>query len=443
VAFLRKRVGIVADDITGANDIGLMFAKNGYATAVIPFDDQLDSDIFSGLDVVILDTDSRFDTVTEAADKVRRATALLVRTGFDLYHNKTCSVFRGNIGAELDAMQDVLGVKCSMVVLGFPKNGRTTLHGIHYLNGVPIDHSSLVHDPVHPTTEPELVKIIAQQSERCCSVFDFTLLDQALATQQAALAEMKQKASYVVFDVRDQTDLRKIALLIQDELNICGSSAIGEELPRVWEDGQPASRLEALIHPVEDACGTLILAGSLTEQTSAQVRYLERQGYQTLTLDTALVYDTRECREMVEAIVGQVSAIIRQGRDVLVHTANRKEEVAHTKQRGYEKGLDDAAVGKIVSAAISAIAQGVQRETGCKKMVVAGGDTSAAVSNAFGLHKMLIIKEIEPGVPIMYGYGNIGELLLVFKSGSFGSESFMAKACESLCSLQAGKGGEI
>jgi uncharacterized protein YgbK (DUF1537 family) len=43
----------------------------------------------------------------------------------------------------------------------------------------------------------------------------------------------------------------------------------------------------------------------------------------------------------------------------------------------------------------------------------------------------------------MYGYGNIGELLLVFKSGSFGSESFMAKACESLCSLQAGKGGEI
>jgi uncharacterized protein YgbK (DUF1537 family) len=28
-------IGVIADDITGANDIGVMFAKHGWATAVV------------------------------------------------------------------------------------------------------------------------------------------------------------------------------------------------------------------------------------------------------------------------------------------------------------------------------------------------------------------------------------------------------------------------
>ena len=440
--FLRKRVGIIADDITGANDIGLMFAKNGYVTAVMPFRENLDPGSFAGLDVVVLDTDSRFDTPCEAADKVRRATKLLMQTGFALYHNKTCSVFRGNIGAEFDAMQDVLGVKSSMVVLGFPKNGRTTLHGIHYLNGVPINKSPLINDPVHPTNEPELVKIIAKQSNRSCAVFDCTLLDKPLDVQRTALEEMKKTASYIVFDVRDQSDLRKIAQLIKDEINICGSSAIGEELPSVWEDEVQSSQIEALIHPVEDICGTLILAGSLTEQTTAQIKYLQEHGYNSIKVDTTMIVDSNDCKNVIDEIIHKASDNILKGKDVLIYTANKHDEVLNTKELGYKKGLDDAATGRLISKAISLIALGVHENTGCKKIVVAGGDTSAAVSNAFGLNKMLILKEIEPGVPTMYGYGKTGELLLVFKSGSFGSGSFLEKASKSLYTLQKGHGGE-
>lgn len=438
---MKKRVGIVADDITGANDIGLMFAKNGYKTAVMPFNEQLVSKMLDDLDVAVLDTNSRFDNPDAAADKVRRATEALMRSGFDMYHNKTCSVFRGNIGAEFDAMQDALGVKCSMVIAGFPKNGRTTLHGIHYLNGMPLDKSSMLNDPVHPTKERELIKIIAQQSSRPCEVFDYTLLDQPIALQQAALEDMKQKASYIVFDVRDQTDLRKIAWLIKDEINICGSSAIGEELPRVWENELSQQSLDAFVHPVQDKCGALILAGSLTEQTAMQVKYLESIGYPTITLDTLSIYDEKVLNETIDMIVNSASKSIRQGKDVLVHTVNEHDIVINTKKIGYEKGLDDAAIGQMVSSSISIIARRIQKNTGCKKIIAAGGDTSSAVSNALGIYKMLILKEIEPGVPTMYGYGEAGEMLLVFKSGSFGTEAFLKKACESLYKLQEGKAG--
>ena len=33
------RMGVVADDITGSNDIGIMFAKAGYRTRVYNFED--------------------------------------------------------------------------------------------------------------------------------------------------------------------------------------------------------------------------------------------------------------------------------------------------------------------------------------------------------------------------------------------------------------------
>lgn len=32
----KKKIGVVADDVTGANDIGIMFQRGGYRSAVFP-----------------------------------------------------------------------------------------------------------------------------------------------------------------------------------------------------------------------------------------------------------------------------------------------------------------------------------------------------------------------------------------------------------------------
>ena len=101
----RIRVGVAADDITGANDIGICFANGGYRSAVFPLELIRDRDLQKearGLDVIIIDTDSRFDDPGTAAAKVAAATQLLKELSCDRYFNKTCSVFRGNIGAEFD-----------------------------------------------------------------------------------------------------------------------------------------------------------------------------------------------------------------------------------------------------------------------------------------------------------------------------------------------------
>ena len=85
---MKKRIGVVADDVTGANDIGVMFKKGGFRSAVFPqslislCDIRRESE---GLDVIIIDTDSRFDAPETAASKVAKATALLQTLPCDVY----------------------------------------------------------------------------------------------------------------------------------------------------------------------------------------------------------------------------------------------------------------------------------------------------------------------------------------------------------------------
>ena len=64
----RLRVGIAADDITGANDVGAMLARNGYVCTVMSLAEGPVPEDFEGSDALVINTGSRLDTPEEAAD---------------------------------------------------------------------------------------------------------------------------------------------------------------------------------------------------------------------------------------------------------------------------------------------------------------------------------------------------------------------------------------
>ena len=297
---MRKRVGVVADDVTGANDIGIMFVKGGYRSAVFPLELIESCDLkkeAEGLDAIIIDTDSRFDAPETAKEKVRRATELLASLPCDMYHNKTCSVFRGNIGAEFDEMQDVLGVSCSMVVLGFPANGRTTVDGIHYVYGEKLENSQFRHDPIHPMTTSSLEEILHKQSDRSVGLITWRDLDQGLSHVKEKKERLKKECSYVIFDIRSQEDLKLVARAVADEVNICGSSAIGEELPAAYR---------------EMDCPVLSVCGSLTKQSRSQVEYLKKKGYPVFELPTDVIFSEEERTAAIRDLSGQLLRALSQ-----------------------------------------------------------------------------------------------------------------------------------
>ncbi|MBM7564038.1 four-carbon acid sugar kinase family protein [Paenibacillus sacheonensis] len=461
---MKAMIGIVADDITGANDIGIMYAKAGLRTDVYPLDswNPAAADAADRPDVLVIDTNSRLDSPEIAYRKVAAATRELREAGCDRFVNKTCSVFRGNIGPEFDAMLDTLGASFAVVVLGFPKNGRTTLGGVHYVHGKLLEESEFRRDPVHPMTESNLVSILRKQTKRPVALVPIETIEQGPAALRAEIDRMRSECAYLILDVRDQRSLRIIAEAAQDEPILCGSSALSEESAvllagkglagngetageaarndgkseALGESDAPANAIgsrsgEAVrsgeASPKSAEGGVLCAAGSLMPQTAAQVAYAKRSGIAAFELDSLVLLRPSEKESHLALLIEQASAELRAGRDVLLHASNDPEKVAETKRIAKTLGSGNTDISRDVSEALSSVVAAVAERAGARKLLVAGGETSAAVCAALGVAGLRLLREIEPGLPSCLALG--GEpYRLVLKSGSFGSEPFFVKA---------------
>lgn len=424
-------IGIIADDITGANDIGIMYAKAGMTTHVYPMEAWTYESMGMKPEVLVLDTHSRLDTPEEAYQKVFQMTKKLKEAGVTRFVNKTCSVFRGNIGAEFDAMLDALEASFGIIVLGFPKNGRTTLDGIHYVHGKKLEKSEFRYDPVHPMLQSNLVDILQSQTVRRVGLISIDRIAQGSSVLQVEIARMKNEGfQYVILDVRDQQSLRTIAQAVLHEAILCGSSALAEELALIEKPADVEVQYKNQL-PELGRSAVLCAAGSLMPQSAAQIAYAKKQGLQALELESIRLFDPSDKQAHCAKIVEDASRLLREGQDVLIHASNSPMKVAATKLKGTELGFDNTEVSVLVSNALSDVIRSVVEETGQQRLLIAGGETSAAVCKKLDIDGLCIWQEIQPGLPSCLTL-QMPQRFLVLKSGSFGTESFFIEAIEHL-----------
>lgn len=418
-------IGVIADDITGSNDIGSMFSKANYLTYVYNYDayngsngsDRKDPD------VLIFDTDSRFDDPKTAYDKVYQATRLAMKLGAEQLINKTCSVFRGNIGAEFDAMLDATEEEFAVVVLAFPKNGRKTVNGIHYVHGEKLEDSEFRNDPMHPMTESNLVEILQKQTKRKVSMIELDTVRQGVPALKEKLVQLKKDCQYVILDAAEQADLHLIAQATKEIRILCGSSALAEEMAVVL--GEKASLPISL--PSYNGEGVFCAAASLMPQTKKQIAFMRNEGAFVLELPTLELFDEAGRQTLVHCLVEKLSQRLKKGQNAVLHSSNDKDIVGKTKEKGIELGMKPSEVSRLVSRTLANIVAGVLEKTRQNRLVIAGGDTSAAVCEKLGITEMRIWKEIAPGLPSCLSFSE-PPLWLVLKSGSFGGEDFIQSA---------------
>jgi uncharacterized protein YgbK (DUF1537 family) len=423
---LIRKIGVVGDDVTGSNDIGIMFGKSDLKVHI--FSHTKVNDSYKPADVVIVDTDSRFDKPEVAYKKVYEATTFLKNKGVEHFYNKTCSVFRGNIGAEFDAMLDALNEEFGVVVLGFPKNGRVTRDGIHYVHGKLLEESEFRNDPMNPMRESNLVDILKKQTNRMVTGINSSHIDKGSEHLRDYINSLKGEYNYVILDVRSQEDLKVIAGAIYDFKVICGASAIAEEVALYYETSF-ADSMKLSIPDVSK--GILVTAGSLMPQTRAQIEKCKYSGISVETLNTLMLFEEAQREEEIERLADVASKKILEGEDIVIHASNENEVVEATKEKGKALGMMEVETSKLVSKSLAVLAERIILNTNQHRVLVAGGDTSASFCENMGITGMQVYKEIQPGLPSCITLQE-EPLLLILKSGSFGNEKFFIDAISHL-----------
>lgn len=420
-------IGVVADDITGANDIGIMFAKNNYRTVVIGLD-AIESNYTA--DVIVIDTNSRLSNPDVAYERTQKATRRLVQFGCKMFFAKVCSVFRGNIGRTFDAMLDELNEPFAPVILGFPKNGRTTVNGLHYVRGVELKESEFFNDPVHPMKESNLQSILQKQTNRRVATVNWKVVAAGSKVIKDELEELRGTTNYVIFDVRNQEDLRNIAETVKYYKVLCGSSAIAEELPQFLKKKPKPPQRD--FTGVSSAPGVLLVAGSLMPQTKRQIEYLRVLGADCLELDTVKMFqDSDSWGAEADMLVKHAIQKLHQDSNVMVYSSNLEESVHRTIQLGLEQGLSEFEASKRVSKSLADITSRIVMESGCRRVIVGGGETSGAVCDELRISSIEVVSEIAPGLPLSVSL-NYSTMALILKSGSFGTDDFFARAIEKI-----------
>ena len=219
---------IIADDLTGANDTNVQFAKFG-ARAITCYDLRSLA-LYPGFDIASLSTESRSLTPENAYQK---AATVIRRLPFQpeyFVYKKIDSALRGSFGIEIDALMDNMPwIKATLVAPAYPDNHRTTINGSQLVKGVPVHQTEIAADPVTPVTDSNLLTVLGSQSRRKIGYLPLAqVLKGYPAVQSYIHSLISDHCEIIVADAETNEHLSTLARVIWDEKSLipCGSAGL-------------------------------------------------------------------------------------------------------------------------------------------------------------------------------------------------------------------------
>ena len=411
-------LGCIADDFTGATDLAGLLARSGVSVSLrlgIPETPPSDAAPFE-----VIALKCRTAPVDEAVADCRAALAWLRAAGAERFFWKYCSTFdstdKGNIGPVAEALMDDLGAAQTVYCPAFPENGRSIFMGNLFVGQQPLAESPMKDHPLTPMRDSNLMRLLAPQVTRAVGLADRLTVAKGADALQARLQELAADGvAHVVTDAVADADLAIIADACRGMKLLTGGSALAMPLPGLYRgDGVLAADAPAPVRPSLPP-GAVILSGSCSAMTNKQVAAYDGKGPALRLNPLALAEEGPDAA--IDWLAGQPAAS-----NPIIYATARPEDV-----RAAQEKLGVARAGEMVEAALAGLARAAF-EKGVRRFVVAGGETSGAVSRALGLTRLDIGAEIAPGVPWTYAQVDGEDVAITLKSGNFGDRDFFATA---------------
>lgn len=412
------RLGIIADDFTGATDIAGFLVSNGLRTIQLNGVPKTDTSVDA--DAVVISLKSRSCAVDKAISDSLAALDWLKAQNCQQFFFKYCSTFdstpKGNIGPVTDALLDALGEDFTVICPVLPVNGRTIYNGYLFVNGVPLSESGMRHHPVTPMTDSNIMRVMEAQSKGRAGNVPSTITDQGADAVKAALSQLRADGMrYAVLDALNDKHIEVLGQAVADMKLVTGGSGLADGMARAWTDLQgDVDAAEAAGAPVDGR--TVIISGSCSQMTNEQVAAYSKQA-PSIAIDVARsMDDATYLDELSDWVLSQDEA----GLPPMVY-ATMPPNALKDVQEKFGADCSSAAIEKLFGN----LAQRLEK-AGFTRFIVAGGETSGSVTQALEIDGFAIGPQIAPGVPWVKAIGK--NLSLALKSGNFGSEQFFFNA---------------
>ncbi len=415
------KLGVIADDFTGAVDIAGFLVTGGMRTLMCA--KPVATGQLPETDAIVMSLKIRSIPSSEAVKEALSALAFLQEAGCDRFYYKYCSTFdsteKGNIGPISDALRAALGLSSTLICPSLPINGRTVYHGYLFVGDQLLSDSPMRHHPLNPMKMSKLADLLAMQSPAINGHVYYNVVRKgATAVKDRIDTLEKDGVNNLIVDVINDEDLTTIAKATEDMLLVTGGSGLAQGIGVVRAEslGERGIAKPAFLSKRTKA---VVIAGSCSAMMQKQVAYYKEKA-KSFSIDEQACVDDPSYPETLAKW-----ALAHQGSTLapMVFATRSPEELQYNRERF--KGVELAGIIEQVFGRMTAILA----QEGVETFIVGGGETSGVVASTLGgVDAYLIGEQIDPGVSWVQSLDR--KYQLVLKSGNFGCESFLEKAQE-------------
>ncbi|PLR32205.1 type III effector [Chimaeribacter coloradensis] len=451
----KLRLAFYGDDFTGSSDALEVLASAGLKCAM--FLTPPSAGLLSTLgdfDAIGIAGDSRSMSPEEMDNTLPDIFSALKALSPQLVHYKVCSTFdsspeTGNIGHVIGMAAKIFERNAVPVVAGNPALGRycvfgnlfalsKTDHAVHRIDRHPVMKSH----PITPMHEADLALHIGKQKSLNFARVTINQLDDETGLKQA-LENISENDDAVLFDGATPTHLTTVGKILatsaehSSPLFVVGSSGVEYGLIQHWQQsGQidHSSEPDTFLSAVEQL---LVISGSASPLSYLQIGKAIENGFADIEVDArALISDT-EKEKAAQAIVDKAIALLRCGKNVVIHTAKGPDDsriadmINFMVAQGASPELAKIQGGKTLSLALGRITQKILEGHPIKRIVVSGGDTSSQVTKTLSPDALVIQSYISPGAPLCKALSEkpfLSGLEIALKGGQMGEENYFVQA---------------
>ena len=421
-------VGIIADDLTGANDTALQFHTQGAKTKILLEKATL-PDKNNYAEVWAISSESRNCSEEDAIVKVKETVKIFAENfSFEYYYKKIDSTLRGHIAAETLTMLEFLNFDASIIIPAFPQEGRITVGGYHLLKGIPIGRTEIAMDPHSPILESHIPTLLASQLEdsqkELVGVIDLKTVMNGAGPILLKINELiREGKKLIVADSTSITDIEQIALAINKcDKNIlpAGTAAGAQVMGKIWlsdiENSETKKwNLNDGIVKVEKL-PKFIVSGTATQITAEQITKLE----QSDDFDN-INFIPLETRDIVcgidDELVSRIITNLKSGVNVCVHTSHLITNFDGFSDDSLSAELTREKLAVMITDFLAELTKRVLDEIQVI-LITLGGETSYKCCSKIESKELTLVDEVAPAISLC---SDINNRWIVTKSGNLGN----------------------
>ncbi|PJG84572.1 four-carbon acid sugar kinase family protein [Conservatibacter flavescens] len=396
----KESLFVIADDLTGANDTGIMFAEAGFSTILKMDLASLNTMNLDSAEVFSISTNSRA-IGEQAAEATQQVVSVAIKNGINQIYLKIDSTMRGSVRYQIQGALQAWTNKYpnakAIICCAYPDMGRTIENGHLLVNGVPVEQTASGQDAICPVLSSSMQVLLPDAELLACSTED--------ELHAQIMASDKQQ---FVIDAKTSADLNIIANVINQLGHMAipvGSAGLAEKLKTPPE----LSKKKANI-PLGRS---LILVSSIHEVSQNQVdKYIASLGGKSIVFNPAPAQLLNHSVSN-EALKQQLNALIESSSENVIIRANPTK---------YHSSESIHSVAKKIAEYLSELGLYCLTKQKFDSIILFGGDGAAALLKKMHVSELELVYALFPGVPLCrINDGLYKGIHIVTKSGGFGS----------------------